>query len=454
MAKIVEKVGDYSAVIEVQPPGIARLDWRNAAGRPLKNTPRKVPGQFPERHRAIKEKLESIRNTLKVQTRRIESFYLEDRSIPYAQWRQCYADHPLMKSIVSHLIWRFDTGNQAFSAIPDGARLVLADASPAPGVADDAKVTLWHPLLSDEQERDAWRNHVWKNAIAQPFRQAYREIYSGDEKTEVDTIVSGLYVRQHQFRSLLLGRGWRYAFHGSFDRESDATRTLRYGLTCAISIRGASTAVSHRGISLAVELGDIHFSRRQSRLASAEVSPVVLSEMLRDVDLFTSVTGIGYRDDWEDLEASFKELAELKIQQRLASAGESAPNVYSELLSAAGPLREPLIAFLTRLEMALEKRPIPQTTRARGLLLQTLLNESSLADRTRVDGRYVYVDTTAGQYRINLASGLAFSMNDNRWLGVVGKTGSDVISGEAGNDALLSMIHGAITALADEARGD
>ncbi|OQV66584.1 hypothetical protein AK51_04445 [Serratia nematodiphila DZ0503SBS1] len=42
---------------------------------------------------------------------------------------------------------------------------------------NDAEILLWHPLMADEGERQAWRTFIISRRIAQPFRQAYREYY-------------------------------------------------------------------------------------------------------------------------------------------------------------------------------------------------------------------------------------------------------------------------------------
>ena len=447
MARVVEQIGDYRAVIEVQPPGVARLHWEREDGQELSRAPSGISKIHADAYQAFKDKLKSIRNTLSVQTRRIESFYLEDLAMSFGSWRKHYAQHPLMKSIAGNLVWLFRNEVGVASGILQGDELVSFDDSRLSEFSEDTQVYLWHPLHSEESERDAWRNYMWRHSVAQPFRQVYREIYRGEQGEDFTEIVSGLYVRQHQFRALLLSRGWSYGLRGSFECDSAPVLGRPDGFCCEIGIGGVSQSVSGRGIALAVELGAIEFSKDGRVIAAAEVPPLLYSELLRDIDLFTSVSGVGYRRDWEDIEAVFKELVEFRIQEQFASAGDSTSTILGNLLENS-PLSKALIDFLARLEAAVSDKPIPETVKVRAQLLEVLLRAASLADRIRIEGRYAFVDGPAGRYKINLASGLIFDCTNNGLCGVANRRGRADMPGETGSDILLAKIYETVRYLA------
>ncbi len=446
MPRTVEAVGDCEAVIEVQPPGVASLYWQDARGRQLKNAPARIAKAHRGQCRAVKDKLKAIRNTLRVQTRRIESFYLDGTAMAFADWRRYFAEHTLMKTVARSLIWRFTgTAGSNTAMLRDGT-LMQADGSELPLPADTAQVQLWHPLHDDTQTRDAWRNAIWQNAVAQPFRQAYREIYRAADVAEINKLVSGLYVRQHQLRALLLQREWRYQLHGNFESESLPTLALSDGLRCEIGIGRESRSISGRGISLAVELGGIRFLRGFDEVAADTLPPVVCSEILRDVDLFATAAGIGYRCDWEDVEAVAEELAEVELLKSLADAETGTADGLLRLLERE-PAFSALAQLMARLDAAMGGMPLPASVRMRGELLQRLLQQSPLEQCALVDGRCVQVDTPQGQYRINLASGLMFNAADNSLQGSVAAQPQADLAGEPGGDILLARIYSTITQL-------
>ncbi|MDA8018843.1 MAG: DUF4132 domain-containing protein [Thermoanaerobaculia bacterium] len=445
MPRVTERVGTYFAVIEVQPPGTAKLVWKDEGGRELSRVPKHVIKTYPERYREVRKKLDSIRNTLKVQTKRIESFYVDDPTMPYEVWREHYAEHKLVKSISESLIWQFRSGSRAHTAILRDGELVAADGSRLPTLARSTRVSLWHPLHSDGAEGASWRRYIGDHAVAQPFRQAYREVYRPGGETGLNEVLSGLYVRQHQFRALLLKTGWRYQFRGRFHSESTPVLACPGGMRCEIGIGNTSSSVSQKGICLGAELDGFQFYRGEKQLPAEAVPPLLHSEVLRDIDLATAVSGIGYRGDWDNIETLFSELGESKVLERLASAKGWTLPAFARMVDSH-PLGKAMVRALAVLDAAMERKPIPETVKTRGLLLEAMLRVSPQADRTRVQGRYVYVDGARGSYRINLSSGLVFDCKDNTLVGV-GTTRARDNEDEVETDTLLTRIHETIVEL-------
>ncbi len=363
-------------------------------------------------------------------------------------WQQNFVQHNLMKTIATNLIWRFQDAQEEYSAMLHQGQLVRANGSLLPQLSVKTTVCLWHPLHCGDQERDAWRNFIWQHSIEQPIRQAYREIYQPSEIEDINELVSGLYLRQHQFRALLLDRGWRYQLRGNFESESAPRLQFSDGLSCEIGIGAQSETMSSRTIALAVELTEIRFMRDAREISSAEISPILCSEVLRDIDLFVSVAGVGYRRDWEETESVFAELVDMQIDQALDGSKSGATAILAGLLEQK-PSLTVLAELLLRIEAAVDAKPVTGVVKMRRDLLSRLLDQTSLERCTRLEPRNVFVDGPDGQYRINLASGLIFNCADNSLIGSVEKERSARLNGEAGNDVLLAKIYSGVRRLAE-----
>lgn len=448
MPQLLQAVGDYNAVIDVQVPGVARQLWQDKMGKALSRKPSGIAKSHPDSYRQVQDKLKDIKKTLSTQRRRVESFYFEPASMSLDSWQQNFARHNLMKTIATNLIWRFQDRQEEYSAMLHQEQLVQADASPLPKLSAKTTVCLWHPLHSGGQERNAWRNFIWRHSIEQPFRQAYREIYQASEIEDINDLVSGLYLRQHQFHALLLNRGWRYQLCGNFESESAPLLQFSDGLSCEIGLGAQSQTLSGRAIALAVELTGIRFMRDAREISSTEIQPILCSEVLRDIDFFVSVAGVGYQRDWEETESVFAELVDMQIDRALGGNKSGAPAILARLLEQ-NPTLTMLAELLLRIEAAVDAKPVTGVLRMRRELLSRLLDQSSLASCTRIDARNVFVDGPGGQHRINLASGLVFNCADNSLTGSVEKERSAKLDGEARSDMLLAKIYSAIRRLAE-----
>lgn len=414
MPSIVETLGNYTVTIDVQPPGDVHLIWRNTEGRELKRQPTGLRNTHPGEIDRLKDKTGSIRKTLRAQTHRIESFYLNDESLVYDKWREQYLGHPLLKVIVGGLVWLFSSDRCVITAMPRDGTMVNARGQVIDHICGTSRVRLWHPLHSGINECDAWRNYVWQHSVRQPFRQAYREVYPADSFNDVLRTVSGLYVRQHIFRALLLERGWHYSFRGDFESESVPSFSAPGDLRCEIGIRDQSRIMTNNGIAVAVALSDITFFHNYKEIAPDTIPAVLLSEIMRDIDMFTSRAGIGHEQDWNDIEQLIRTHRNDRYSELLTKYRQ-----LNELLvgndAASEPLADIIISIAAKMQAESETQPPLVTTRMRATILDTLLKNTKAGRYTRIDGHYAHVDTSDGRsYRINLASGLLLDNDRNK----------------------------------------
>jgi hypothetical protein len=197
---------------------------------------------------------------------------------------------------------------------------------------------------------------------------------------------------------------------------------------------------------LAVELEEIRFLRDGKLLSRSELDPIEYSEVMRDIDLFVSVSALGYKKDWDQIEETFSDVKSSLLIETMARSNGLVSIICNDLMLENDSLVEAITELLFALEVSTKKLPIPETVKTRALLLDLMLKESKIARRIRFDGRYVHVDTADGGCRINLASGLVFSATENRLLPIA--TQQTTIANEATGDTLLSRVYSLIVILA------
>jgi Domain of unknown function (DUF4132) len=179
------------------------------------------------------------------------------------------------------------------------------------------KVRLWHPLSSRTSELPQWRQRIFDLGVQQPFRQAYREFYEvteGERKTRIySNRFAGTLMRQHQFSSLCRVRGWGYRLMGAgFDGFNVPTKLLpawnmhaefHVDLPTDRKPSLADSALAEQssfGINLFLGSDQVRFYRDRREIEVEEAPAIVYSEIMRDVDLFTSICAVGSDETWSD----------------------------------------------------------------------------------------------------------------------------------------------------------
>jgi hypothetical protein len=311
------EIGDAEAPIQLLDSGKVATIWRNADGKPARGIPASVKKAFPAEVRTIRDAAKEIEKTYRAQCVRLEASLVIAREMKLEHWRQHFLEHPLLGFIGRKLIWVFrqDGGSEQAAMWLNGK---MCDASgELVEVGDFGKARLWHPLSTDAGETQRWRELVFKNKIHQPFRQAFREFYQVTEDERETRLYSnrfaGILMRQHQLASLCRERGWEYRLMGAnFDGVNAPTKQLSDWKIHAEflvdipsdrkpSLRGSAVGEqSGSGINLFVGSDQVRFYRERREIAIDEVPALVYSEIMRDVDLFTSVCAVGDDETWSD----------------------------------------------------------------------------------------------------------------------------------------------------------
>ncbi len=349
-----ERLGDYTARVAESGKGNTspcKLTWVNPKGKEIKSVPAAVKEQFPDELKELRASVKDINKMLPVQRDRIDGLFLQRRSWPLAQWRQRYLDHPLVGTIARRMIWVFTEGDERVAAAwlcdnPEGPAHDEGTLARAYGQAyepgEDATVSLWHPIREDaEPGADPvrgdvleWRRFYEERGIVQPFKQAHREVYlltDAERNTEVYSNRFAAHVlRQHQFNALATGRFWKNQLRIMADMECHAPRRdlEAWGIRAEFWIEGigddydeeyvspagaflyiATDKVRYYAIEAAQNMGHAWSGPYQNRGADEyinhpipleQIPPIVLSETLRDVDLFVGVASVGNNPEWAD----------------------------------------------------------------------------------------------------------------------------------------------------------
>ncbi|MEV6369339.1 DUF4132 domain-containing protein [Micromonospora musae] len=422
----VETFGDVTAELVVEGGSVA-LHWRNAAGRPVRTVPAVVRREHTERLRELKAAAKDIEKTLAAQAERLDRQFLARRRWRYVAWRAQYLDHPLVGTLGRRLIWLVDGVPCGYA--DDALRTV--DGAPVTA-ADDAEVTIWHPIGRDVTEVLGWREWLERHAVVQPFKQAHREVYlltAAEERTEVYSNRFAAHVlRQHQFHALAAVRGWRNRLRLMVDDEyPPATRELpEWGLRAEYWVEGAGddydADATDTGTYLRVVTDQVRFyplgaaensahaggggyaqwipggSEPTGPLPLEQIPPLVFSEVMRDVDLFVGVASVGNDPTWQDGGP------EGRYQEYWQSYS------FGELSATAETRRDLLTRLLPRL---------------------------AVADRCRMEGRFLVVRGDLRTYKIHLGSGNILMSPNDEYLCIVPQQ-----SGSAGNGELFLPFEG------------
>jgi len=424
--------------------GRVRLEWFGAEGKPRKAVPAGVKREFAAEVKALKAAEEEIKQALSAQAARFDGFLIEERAWPLAVWRERYLSHPVLGNLARRLVWV--VGNVPCLVMGDDLQDVSGKA--VEGRGDDTPVSLWHPIGAAPEVVLRWRDVLEARGIVQPFKQAHREVYLLTDAERATRTYSNRFaahvLKQHQFNSLCVLRGWKNMLRLMVDDEyPPATRLLpRHGLRAEFWVEGIGdnygVDTNDAGTYLRVATDQVRFYREDAPVNYAhaggggytpyrpetpadplpldQVPPLVLSEVMRDVDLFVGVASVGndpawadggpegrYRDYWRDY--------------------------------AFGDLGE--------------------TAKTRAAVLARLLPRLKIAQHCRLDGKFLVVQGDLRTYKIHLGSGNILMEPNDQYLCIVPGRGGE----ETGDlflpfegDRMLAIILSKAFLLADDTK--
>ena len=381
-------VGSASVVLTITEANTLETSWRAADGSPLKGPPAEVKTHHAEALKELKARTKEIGDTLKAQCARLERLYLGEREWPLEQWRARYLDEPLVAGMARRLIWSFKLGERWLTGLPEAKHVCDERGQRLDLNGSDVHVRLWHPMQTEASHVLAWRQRLASLDITQPFKQAHREIYVlTDAERETNTYsnrFAGHIVQQHLFRALCQARGWTAPAFGMWDPGDSRPmkrvpeRDLRAEFWVEPIEEEPSTDQGFKFLYLSTD--QVRFATGAGEPVALEQIPaVVFSELMRDVDLFVSVANIGN-------------------DPTLGVRNGGAHNEYWTR-SAFGELTE--------------------TAKTRQAVLRDLLPGLTIADRCRLEDRFLVVTGKLRTYRIHLGSSNIMMKPNDQYLCIV-----------------------------------
>lgn len=388
--------------------GRTKLEWFGADGKPRRVVPAGVKRGFAAEVKALKAAEEEVASALSAQAARFDKALLDERVWTLGVWRERYGSHPVLGNLARRLLWTVN----GVAALPVGDGFVNVSGQTLAGLTDEAEVKLWHPISAPPEEVMRWRDALETRGLTQPFKQAHREVYLLTDAERATRSYSNRFaahiLKQHQFNSLCVLRGWKNTLRLMVDDVyPPATRRLpQYGLRAEFWVEGIGddyqVDTNEAGTYLRLATDQVRFYAENAEtnyahaggggyasgrgqapaepLPLAEVPPLALSEVMRDVDLFVGVASLGNDPAWSD-----------------GGPAGRFRNYWQDY--AFGDLGE--------------------TAKTRAEVLGKLLPRLKIAARCALDGKFLTVRGDLRTYKIHLGSGNILMEPNDQYLCIV-----------------------------------
>lgn len=303
---------DYTLEISIQELGKVNLIWRKPDGKQQKTTPAFVKNlaKHSQSLKKAKSDVAQIKKYLTAQRDRIDRLYLDDRIWTYENFTKHYINHGLVSFIAKNLLWQFKKDDIFITAFYLNDQWTTQENTTLDWISEETEVRLWHPIFEEVNDVLFWRKKLEELEIKQPLKQAYREVYiltdaEINTKTYSNRMAAHI-LKQHQFNALTSIRGWKYTLMGAFDNGIDAematikVKAHHIEAQFWINELNAEDEFNDSGIWNYVATDQVRFLKNEEVMDMIDVPKLVLSEILRDVDLFVGVSSVGNDPEWRD----------------------------------------------------------------------------------------------------------------------------------------------------------
>lgn len=318
-----------------------------------------------------------LNKTLVQLKHRIRLYWLEENEWSSADWQAYIYGHPLMGHLLKNMVWSTSTGREFIYS--DDRVCVDADGNSVV-LLEDEYIKLWHPLLATTESIVKWQKYILEHSLKQLEKQVFREYYmlAKDDK-QYSQQFADHYLLNNKLMAISSAIGWVYPY--SHYGEGHPRRYLKHlDVTVHYMLDYERGAVANRSSKVLFYKGnntkesDMMNLSTCEEVAIEEVSPLVLSEVFRDIDLFVSTTSIANNPDLKgEFELYDSYLKEYKLG-KLSQSG-SAKTRRQILENLAGFLGIDLIGF---------------------------------------EGNFMLIKGKEGDYRINLGSGFVQDIQTNQ----------------------------------------
>ena len=269
---------DYAFEFHLLKDGQTKTHWiKKETGKIQKNIPKQIKEEYPEKLKYLKKIPKEIEKQLNIHSKRIEAFLIKEKTWDIKNWKKYYVQHSLIKVLTQALFWIasdnskrnvFYINNNQFQNI-NGEDIDMTNVK---------EIKLWHPSYSDEKETKLIAKISQSLNLNQPFKQVEREKFRLEDLEKI----KGKKVKKSILSQLMKSRGWKAIDSPKYKiPESDLTANLIV----------TETDDEERGMfsgGANLEIRSVKFLKSKKEVKVSEIKPIILSEILRDINLFIS----------------------------------------------------------------------------------------------------------------------------------------------------------------------
>jgi len=289
---------NITSKIQITSYNTVSLEW-SVDQKSQKSVPAQMKSDYPTELKALQKQFKEIKDTLFAQIKRVESFYLADRSWNYADWNPLFHQHGLMSAISRPLIWEFIIDDKKIPLMNIDGVWKDENDHVVDFSGQNPSLSLWHPIHASADSVMRWRQILQKYKIAQPIKQAYREVYILTEAEANTRTYSNRFaahiLKNYQFGALCKLRNWKgfNQFHGGGTPEL----TIK---NHKIKVQYYVDFAHYDNSGQYLTTDQVRFYKNNEQMDLVDVPKILFSEALRDVDMFVGVCSIGNDAAWRD----------------------------------------------------------------------------------------------------------------------------------------------------------
>ncbi len=311
--KYVQYFDDYRAEVLLVNVGKTSIEWYKPDGTPQKSMPAAVREQHPEAAKKLLSDAKNLASTSTAQRDRLDRMLRIERKFQFEQFQKSLLQHSLMGWLAKRLIWTVESPNHStVNVFFTGESWRDSSGRKIAWIGPGCTLQLWHPAASPMTETLRWRAFLEEIQLVQPMKQAFREIYLLTDaelrtRTYSNRFAAHL-LRQSQFAVLARMRGWRYSMLNAYNNGHGSSLAIldlpEKSLRAEYWVNevNADDAWNESGIWHYIATDQVRFYqyRNPEPMNLMDVPPIVLSEVLRDADLFVGVASVGNDPNWSD----------------------------------------------------------------------------------------------------------------------------------------------------------
>ena len=253
--------------------------WVNQlTGASQKSIPKILKEEHPESIKYIKDQIKEIETQIKIQAKRIEGYFFTNKKWQTKDWKEKFYDNHFMKLLSSNLIWsgQVDSETELFSfkeASFENLNGALIDLNKY------NQISLWHPVVSSPEIIDSINERIQLEKWSPPFKQVDRECFGPN------SIDSMLAIRMDKaiISQLLKSRGWSTASPYKLKLEAIHLKVEMITEDANDGTRGFYSGSANTCLT------ELKYFEKEVPVEASQLDPIVLSEILRDVNMFVMV---------------------------------------------------------------------------------------------------------------------------------------------------------------------